>query len=122
FELRAELTVSPGERVALLGPSGCGKSTLLKWIAGILEAPGVKSAGKASLEGEEFSNLPAERRGIGYVPQDQVLFPALSVLENVTFGLRARGISLAVREQQGRQALTTVGLESRAQDSVQVLS
>nr|WP_246351287.1 ABC transporter ATP-binding protein [Deinobacterium chartae] len=103
-----DLTVQPGELVSLLGPSGCGKTTTLRLIAGF-ERP---DAGRIVLEGRELASenrfVPPERRGVGMVFQDYALFPHLSVLGNVMFGLSAlRG---AARREQARRALALVGL------------
>jgi iron(III) transport system ATP-binding protein len=106
------LTVAPGEIVCLLGHSGCGKTTLLRVAAGV-EGP---SEGRVLLDGVEVSGprtlLPPERRGIGLMFQDYALFPHLTVLENVAFGLR----DLAPGEAEGsaRRALARVGLEGKA--------
>jgi thiamine transport system ATP-binding protein len=81
---RADLTVADGERVAVLGPSGSGKSTLLRAIAG-LEAP---ESGTVSWDGEDLDGVPPHRRRFGYMFQGYVLFPHLSVGDNVAFGLR----------------------------------
>src|ERR671920_1455140 len=82
------LTVAPGEIVCLLGHSGCGKTTLLRVAAGV-EAP---TSGRVLMDGREVSGpealVPPERRGIGLMFQDYALFPHLTILENVTFGLR----------------------------------
>src|ERR671912_70984 len=82
------LTVAPGEIVCLLGHSGCGKTTLLRVAAGV-ENP---SEGRVLLDGIEVSGpktlLPPEQRGTGLMFQEYALFPHLTVLENVTFGLR----------------------------------
>jgi iron(III) transport system ATP-binding protein len=82
------LAIAPGEVVALVGHSGCGKTTLLRIAAG-LEQP---SSGRILLDGLEISGpdvfLPPERRGIGFMFQDYALFPHLSNLANVMFGLR----------------------------------
>ena len=85
------LTIQAGEVVSLLGPSGCGKTTLLRLAAG-LEKP---SHGFIKLNGEVISSpqhiLPPEKRGIGLVFQSYALFPHLTVLDNVMFGLNAKG-------------------------------
>lgn len=80
------LVVERGEFFGLLGPSGCGKTTTLRMIAG-LEQP---DSGTIEFEGNDITNLPAERRGFGMVFQNYALFPHLNVSENVAFGLRAR--------------------------------
>jgi iron(III) transport system ATP-binding protein len=83
------LDVKPGQVACLLGPSGCGKTTLLRLIAGIIQP----SHGQVLLDGIEIcgpnKNVPPERRNIGLVFQDFALFPHLTVIENVAFGLTA---------------------------------
>src|SRR2546428_8470584 len=94
FDLDMQLAVAAGELVAVLGPNGAGKSSLLRALAGLLPL----SAGRVTLDGvvlEDPANgihMPSEQRPIGLVFQDYLLFPHLSVLENVAFGLRARGM------------------------------
>ena len=82
------LEIRKGERVSIQGPSGCGKSTLLRLIAG-LEKP---SKGKIFVSGKEVANevfsMPPEKRNVGLVVQEKALFPHLSVLENICFGIR----------------------------------
>jgi molybdate transport system ATP-binding protein len=74
--------------VAVMGPSGAGKTTLLEAIAGLRKASGrISIAGKTVLDSARSVDLPPERRGVGYVPQDALLFPHLTVAENVRFGL-----------------------------------
>ncbi len=80
------LEVADGSLTALLGPSGSGKSTLLRIIAG-LESP---DTGGVSVDGEEFTHLPARKREIGFVFQHYAAFKHLSVFENVAFGMRIR--------------------------------
>lgn len=82
------LTVARGELVCLLGPSGCGKTTTLKMIAGLLEP----DRGKVLFDGEEVTRIPAERRDSVMVFQNHLLFPFMSVAENVGFGLRMQGV------------------------------
>jgi len=109
-----------GETVCLLGHSGCGKTTLLRLIAG-LESP---TAGRVLLDGEEVSgpqrHVAPERRGIGLVFQDYALFPHLSVLANVQFGLRERGA--VARRATALAALTRVGMQSHAEAFPHTLS
>ena len=89
------LRVADGETVALVGPNGSGKTTLLRLLAGLLAL----DEGRIELDGRvvddpaEATWVPAEQRGVGFVFQDLLLFPHLSALENVAFGLRAHGMS-----------------------------
>ena len=83
---RLSIALEANEYISLLGPSGSGKSTLLRIIAGF-EKP---DAGDVLLDGRSLAQVPAYRRGIGFVSQGFALFPHLSVFENVAFGLRNR--------------------------------
>ncbi len=96
-----------GEFVTVVGPSGSGKSTLLKNIAGIL----LPTKGKIVLDGKDITNQPPERRNVGYVPQNQALFPHLTVWENIEFGLKARKWSKERRTQRVEELATLGGLE-----------
>jgi ABC-type sulfate/molybdate transport systems ATPase subunit len=78
--------VASGATLALVGPNGAGKSTIVQAIAGLLDAEG-----SVRLDGRALDALPPERRRVGLVFQDHLLFPHLSVLENVAFGPRAQG-------------------------------
>jgi iron(III) transport system ATP-binding protein len=100
------LTVEAGETVALLGPSGCGKSTVLRMIAG-LEVP---DSGTVQVGGRDVTALPPEARHIGLVFQDYALFPHLSVLDNVAYGPRVRGLPRPQAWAQAREALALVNL------------
>jgi ABC-type sulfate/molybdate transport systems ATPase subunit len=88
FALELELVVEPGRTLALVGPNGAGKSTALGYIAGLVEG-----TGRVSVGGREIHMLPVEQRRIGYVFQDYLLFPHLSVRDNVAFGPRSLGQS-----------------------------
>ena len=115
-----DLEIKEGEIFALLGPSGCGKTTTLRMIAGFERA----DHGEIRLHGElvESRNktIAAEKRNVGIVFQDYALFPHLSVLRNVAFGLR--GKSRKDREKQAREVLSLVGLEASAEASPSTLS
>jgi ABC-type Fe3+/spermidine/putrescine transport system ATPase subunit len=104
------LQVNAGEIVSLLGPSGCGKSTTLQLIAGVLRP----DRGTIELEGRSLNRVPPEKRGIALVLQKGVLFPHLTVGENVAFGLKMRGFSRAVRDEQAIALLKQVQLEGFA--------
>jgi putative spermidine/putrescine transport system ATP-binding protein len=82
-----DLAIEPGELVALLGPSGCGKTTALRVLAGLEDA----DAGQVLVGGEDVTALPANRRDMGMVFQAYSLFPHLTALDNVEFGLKLRG-------------------------------
>lgn len=81
------LPVRAGEIMALLGPSGCGKTTLLRIVAGFVR----QSSGSVEIDGRSIDHLPANRRNVGIVFQSYALFPHMTVAENVTYGLKARG-------------------------------
>ena len=116
FTLDLSLTVAPGEVVALLGPNGAGKTTALRALAGLLPLTG----GRIELDGATFDDAATdafvvpERRPVAVVFQDYLLFPNLSALENVAFGLRARRVPKS--EARGRAAawLKRVGLADSA--------
>jgi putative thiamine transport system ATP-binding protein len=81
-----DLRVGPGEVTTLMGPSGCGKSSLLAYLCGTLE-PAFVASGEVLLDGVAIEGLPTERRRIGILFQDDLLFPHLSVGENLAFAL-----------------------------------
>jgi ABC-type sugar transport system ATPase subunit len=95
------LSIADGEFVALLGPSGCGKTTTLRMIAG-LELP---NEGRIQIGGQEVTNLPPRARDIAMVFQDYALYPHMTVLENVGYPLKVRGVSQAdLRERVSKVA------------------
>jgi iron(III) transport system ATP-binding protein len=108
-----DLDIAPGEIVALLGHSGCGKTTLLRIAAGV----DVPTSGRVLLDGREVASpkifVPPEKRSIGLMFQDYALFPHLTVLKNVMFGLTA--LDWGARIEEGRAALARVGLAHLAE-------
>jgi putative spermidine/putrescine transport system ATP-binding protein len=102
------LTMRPGEFVALLGPSGCGKTTVLRALSGLEQI----TAGRILIDGVDVADTPVNRRDIGMVFQSYSLFPHLTVLQNVEFGLRMRKVDAAARRRRSLEALEMVGLAS----------
>ncbi|MET9881991.1 ABC transporter ATP-binding protein [Streptomyces sp. NPDC006430] len=101
-----DLTIEPGELVALLGPSGCGKTTALRVVAGF-EQP---DSGEVLVDGEDITRVPANRRDAGMVFQSYSLFPNLNARDNVAFGLRVRKVGAAQRRERAAELLDLVGL------------
>ena len=115
-----DVHIKPGEITSIMGPSGSGKSTLLSFIIGTL-APDFDSRGSIVLDGVDVTNLAAERRRIGILFQDDLLFPHLSVGDNLAFGLSAavRGPERTARVQD---ALSEIGLADFATRDPDTLS
>src|SRR5690349_3938382 len=101
-----DLNIRRGEFIALLGPSGCGKSTALNCIAGLQPLSG----GGIWLDDKRIDVLPPEKRGFGMVFQNYALFPHMSVLDNVGFGLKMRGVGKSEIMRRAREALQLVQL------------
>jgi len=124
FTLDADLTVDPGEIVAVLGPNGAGKSTLLRAISG-LEAI---TAGTISCDGTVVDDpsrgifVPASRRRIGMVFQEYRLFPHLTVLENVAFGPRSTGMARTEARPFAGEFVDRLGLTEFADRRVDSIS
>ena len=102
-----DLKVAEGECVALLGPSGCGKTTTLRLVAGLDPLSG----GRVLLDGHDISKLDPGQRRVGMVFQSYALYPHLSVADNLTLGLRVRGIPTSEREERLAQILALLQLE-----------
>ena len=113
FVLDVDLTVEHGETVAVLGPNGAGKTTLLRALAGLVEVEGrVELDGQVLDDSATGTHVPTEMRRVGLVFQDHVLFPHMSALDNVAFGLRAQGHRDA--ESVARGWLERAGLGGKA--------
>lgn len=105
-----DLTVAPGEFVALLGPSGCGKTTALRCVVGF-ERP---DSGAVLVDGKDVTDVPANKRDAGMVFQSYSLFPNLNARDNVAFGLRVRKVPVATRRARADELLELVGLPAHA--------
>ncbi|MER7185691.1 ABC transporter ATP-binding protein [Streptomyces hyaluromycini] len=106
-----DLTVQPGEFLALLGPSGCGKTTALRMLAGF-EHP---DSGAVLVDGEDVTHVPAHRRDAGMVFQSYSLFPHLNAVDNVAFGLRMRKVRTSERRARAAELLELVGLGDKGE-------
>ena len=112
------LSVAPGEVVALLGASGSGKSSLLRCMAGV-QSP---ERGRILWDGEDITRTPAHLRRIGLVFQDPLLFPHRDVSGNVAFGMEQRKAQVGERRLRTRELLALVGLSGFEQRDVATLS
>ncbi|PRY64994.1 putative spermidine/putrescine transport system ATP-binding protein [Glaciihabitans tibetensis] len=113
-----DLTIAPGEFIALLGPSGCGKTTALRALSGLEQV----DQGRILIDGENVADVPVNRRDIGMVFQSYSLFPHMTSLENVEFGLRMRKVGAADRKRRAREALEMVGLSEKSAQYAHQLS
>ena len=118
FTLDIELGVAAGEVVALLGPNGAGKTTALRSLAGLTGL----DDGHVTLDGARIDHEPPERRRIGVVFQDYLLFPHLSALENVAFGPRCRHVPRREARETAREWLLRVGLAEHVRKKPRQLS
>ena len=123
FSKQWSFSLQGNERVAVAGASGAGKSTLLRALAGLPVGLNGQVSGSVQLNGRQLLGLKPEQRNIGMVFQDPLLFPSMSLLENVVLGLRYRSrLAPLDREAQGMAALQRLGLGKRAHESVIGLS
>jgi len=124
FALDVELDAKPGEVVALLGPNGSGKSTAFRCLAGLLPI----DDGRIDLDGESLDDpaahvfVPPEQRPVAVVFQSYLLFDNLTALENVAFGLRARGVPKRTARARAAEWLDRVGLTDHAGHRPRALS
>jgi iron(III) transport system ATP-binding protein len=102
-----DLLIPAGSLVTLLGPSGCGKTTLLRMIAGLERS----TEGKLSIGGKDVTHLSAGERNVSMVFQSYALFPHMSVLDNVAYGLVSGGMKKPEAHARAEEALSSVGLK-----------
>jgi molybdate transport system ATP-binding protein len=124
FRLDIDLAIAGGEVVALLGPNGAGKTTALRALAGLLSlhAGHIRLAGSTLDEPDSRMWTPTERRSIGVVFQDYLLFPHLTALDNVAFGPRGHGVAKATARVTAEHWLSRVGLADFARRKPRHLS
>ncbi len=113
-----DLEIYHGEFLSVIGPSGCGKTTTMRLIAG-LDQP---DNGQIIIRGQPMQGVPPYRRNVGLVFQSFALFPHLSVIKNVEFGLRMRGEGAREREEKALKALRVVGMADLARRHIDQLS
>ena len=113
FRLDARLSAEPGRTVAVVGPNGAGKSTLLRCLAGLhpLDGGVLRLGGRTLEEPGSRTYVPSERRPVGVVFQDLLLFPNMSVLDNVAFGMRCRRVPRPRCYERAAELLRRLGLE-----------
>jgi molybdate transport system ATP-binding protein len=116
FTLELALTAGPGEVVVLLGPNGAGKSTALRTLAGLLplDAGRIEVSGAVLADAASGVHLPPDARPVGVVFQDYLLFPHLSVLDNVAFGLQAEGVRRSEARRRASTWLDRIGIAELA--------
>ncbi|WP_197383407.1 ABC transporter ATP-binding protein [Mycolicibacterium mengxianglii] len=112
------LHLQPGEMVALLGPSGCGKTTALRILAGLDEP----TSGTVAVDGRDITGVPANKRDMGMVFQAYSLFPHLTVVDNIAFGLKLRRKGKQDRVSRAQEMLELVGLSEHADKFANQLS
>ena len=100
-------SINDGELLCILGPSGCGKSTTLRMIGGLVSP----TEGNVQMDGNDITDEPPHQRETSIVFQDWALFPYKTVLENVTFGLKMKGVGKAERIDRAKELLETVYMD-----------
>lgn len=111
-------SIEKGEFITLLGPSGCGKSMLLRCIAGLNSV----NDGKIMVDGEDITDMPPQKRGIGMVFQAYALFPNMTARENIAFGLKIKGMDAAEIDKKVKAVIELVELQGREDHLIDELS
>jgi len=113
-----DLSIKDGEFFVLLGPTGSGKTLMLEAIAGVAPI----TSGRILVKGRDVTYFPPEKRGIGIVYQDYALFPHLSVLDNITYGLRYHKADAQASRRRVNDLIEQLGLQRLSQRSIRYLS
>ncbi|MET1027904.1 MAG: ABC transporter ATP-binding protein [Dongiaceae bacterium] len=114
----ATLKINNGEFFSFLGPSGCGKTTILRTVSGFLEP----TRGKVRIGGKDMSGIGPNKRPTALIFQNLALFPLMSVAENITYGLRVRGVGKSDRRRRADQLLNLIALSGQGDKMVSELS
>lgn len=115
---KLSFNMEKGEILCLLGPSGCGKTTTLKMIGGFLK----EDSGEILVEDKDICSIPPEKRPVATVFQSYALFPHMSVIKNVTYGLKFKGYNKKEAYEKGKEYLDMVGLLKYKDKNVTKLS
>lgn len=107
--IEVDIEIAPGEIVTITGPSGSGKSTLLAFVAGFI-APAFATRGRVRLGGRDITDLSPERRHVGLLFQDALLFPHMSVGQNLLFAVSPRHSTRNERRRRAESALEQAGM------------
>ena len=113
-----DLDIGRGEYFVLLGPNGSGKSVLIKLICGVY----LPASGTVVVAGRDVTTVPPWERGIGYAPQDALLFPHLNVERNIEFALEMSGVAKETRFERVKDLMGMLGIEHLRERSVEGLS
>ena len=114
----ASLKIDNGEFFSFLGPSGCGKTTILRTISGFLEP----SEGQVRIGGQDMSGIGPNKRPTALIFQNLALFPLMSVADNITYGLRVRGVPRPTRMKRAEELLSLIALPDQGRKMVNELS
>ncbi|MDZ4095947.1 MAG: ABC transporter ATP-binding protein [Paracoccaceae bacterium] len=114
----ATLNIGGGEFFSFLGPSGCGKTTILRAISGFMEP----TAGAVRISGQDMAGIGPNKRPTALIFQNLALFPLMTVAENITYGLRVRGVSKSDRMRKAGELLDLIALPGQGQKLVSELS
>ena len=114
----ATLDIKGGEFFSFLGPSGCGKTTILRTVSGFLDP----SQGKVRIGGQDMGGIGPNKRPTALIFQNLALFPLMTVADNITYGLRVRGVSKAERMKRAGELLDLIALPGQGNKLVSELS